>query len=45
MLHDNFSDISKYNFLEMLYLEIMVHKAINTTKPSTRYWEEEQQYQ
>jgi hypothetical protein len=37
MLHDNFVDTSKYNFLEMLYLEITIHKAINTTKLNTHY--------
>ncbi len=42
MLHDNFVDTLKYNFLEMLYLDIMVHKAINTTKPSTHYWKEKE---
>jgi hypothetical protein len=32
MFHDSFVDTSKYNLLEMLYLEIMVHKAINIIK-------------
>jgi hypothetical protein len=42
MLHDNFVDTSKYNFLEMLYLEITIHKAINTTKLNTHHWKEQQ---
>jgi hypothetical protein len=44
MLHDNFVDTSRYNFLKILYLEITIHKAINITKPSTHYWKEEKEH-
>jgi hypothetical protein len=45
MFHDIFVDTLKYNIFEMLYLKIIVHKAINTTKLSTHYWEEEEEDQ
>jgi hypothetical protein len=45
MFHDRFVDTLRYDFLEMLYLQIIVHEAINTTKPSTHYLEEEEKHQ